>query len=124
MMQETQQKQHDNAGKLQSVITDNLFPEVAHISDVKQVLELSKEYAQNISQEQLRAIVFLQDLGSNSYVHPNGNPYQKFIDKILAGYKTAVASPNYYLDVIEELIPKQPKPIVFAPNGKQVDGGR
>lgn len=124
MMQETQQKQHDNAGKLQSVITDNLFPEVAHISDVKQVLELSKEYAQNISQEQLRAIVFLQDLGSNTYVHPKGNPYQKFIDKILDGYKTAVANPNYYLDVIEELIPKQPKPIVFAPNGKQVGGIR
>lgn len=125
-MQDVQQQQKTlkSANTLQSVIGDNLFPEVQHISDVKQVLELMKGIAQNISQEQLRAIVLLQQLGENKVIHPNGSPYEKLIKNILTDYKTAVANPSYYLDTIEELIPKQPKPIVFAPNGKQVTTGR
>lgn len=123
-MQDTQQKTLKSANTLQSVIGDNLFPEVQHISDVKQVLELMKGIAQNISQEQLRAIVLLQQLGENTTIHPNGSPYEKLIKGILTDFKTAVANPSYYLDTIEELIPKPPKPIVFAPNGKQVTTGR
>lgn len=126
-MQDTQQQQQKtlkSANTLQSVIGDNLFPEVQHISDVKQVLELMKGIAQNISQDQLRAIVLLKQMGENKTIHQNGNPYEKLIEGILTDYKTAVANPAYYLDTIEELIPKQPKPIVFAPNGKQVTTGR
>lgn len=127
-MQDTQQQQQKqtlkSANTLQSVIGDNLFPEVQHISDVKQVLELMKDIAQNISQDQLRAIVLLKQMGENKVIHPNGSPYENLIKAILTDYKTAVANPAYYLDTIEELIPKQPKPIVFAPNGKQVTTGR
>lgn len=123
MQNETQTKQHNNAERLQSVISDNLFPEVQHISDVKQVLELAKEFAQNISQEQLRAIIMLQELGNNTVIHKE-NPYSKLIQAILTDFKTAVANPAFYLDTIEELIPKPPKPVIFAPNGKQVETGR
>lgn len=113
-----------NANTLQSVIGDNLFPEVQHISDVKQVLELMKGMSQNISQEQLRAIIMLKQLGENKVIHPDGNPYEPLVKAILTEYKTAIANPSFYLDTIEELIPKPPKPIVFAPNGKQVSTGR
>lgn len=113
-----------NANTLQSVITDNLFPEIEHVSDVKQVLELMKGLAQNISQEQLRAVIFLNQLGENKLIHPNGNPYEKLVKAITNDYKTAVANPAFYLDTIEELIPKPPKPVVFAPSGKQVNTGR
>lgn len=123
-VQQQQQKTLKSANTLQSVIGDNLFPEVQHISDVKQVLELMQDIAQNISQEQLRAIVLLQQLGENKVIHPDGSPYEKLIKGILTDYKTAVANPDFYLDTIEELIPKPPKPVIFAPNGKQVSTGR
>lgn len=123
-MMDIQKQTLKNANTLQDVITDNLFPELQHISDVKQVLELMKSMAQNISQEQLRAIMFLSELGENKVIHPDGNPYTKIVKAILNDYKTAIANPSFYLDTIEELIPKPPKPIVFAPNGKQVSTGR
>lgn len=113
-----------NANTLQGVIGDNLFPELQHISDVKQVLELMKGMAQNISQEQLRAIIMLKQLGENKVIHPDGNPYEPLVKAILNDYKTAIANPSFYLDTIEELIPKPPKPVIFAPNGKQVSTGR
>jgi len=113
-----------NANTLQGVIGDNLFPEVQHVSDVKQVLELMQGLAQNISQEQLRAVILLNQLGENKLIHPNGNPYAKLVKAIMNDYKTAVANPAFYLDTIEELIPKPPKPVVFAPSGKQVNTGR
>lgn len=113
-----------NANTLQSVINDNLFPEVQSVSDVKQVLELMKGLAQNISQEQLRAVIFLNQLGENKSIHHDGNPYEKLVKAIMTDYKTAVANPAFYLDTIEELIPKPPKPVVFAPSGKQVSTGR
>lgn len=125
-MQDTQQQQKQtlkNANTLQSVIGD-IFPEIQHVSDVKQVLELMKDIAQNISQEQLRAIVLLKQMGENKVIHQDGNPYESLIKAILTDYKTAVANPAYYLDTIEELIPKPPKPVIFAPNGKQVSTGR
>lgn len=113
-----------NANTLQGVIGDNLFPEIQHVSDVKQVLELMKGLAQNISQEQLRAVILLNQLGENKAIHPDGNPYAKLVKAIMNDYKTAVANPAFYLDTIEELIPKPPKPVVFAPSGKQVNTGR
>lgn len=123
-MMDIQKQTLKNANTLQSVITDNLFPEIQHVSDVKQVLELMKGLAQNISQEQLRAVIFLNQLGENKLIHPNGNPYEKLVKAITNDYKTAVANPAFYLDTIEELIPKPPKPVVFAPSGKQVNTGR
>ena len=113
-----------NGQKLQSVIGDNLFPNVQHISDVKQVLELMKGTAQNLREEQIRAILLLQELGNNTFLHGEKNPYQDIIKKITGEYKVAVADPGYYLDTIEELIPKPPKPIIFAERGRVVGGGR
>lgn len=125
-MQDTQQQQKTlkSANTLQEIMGDNLFQQPVHISDVKQVLESMKDVAQNISQEQLRAIVFLEQLGENSFIHKNGNPYKSLIKAVLKDYKVAVANPSFYLDTIEELIPKPPKPVIFAPNGKQVNAGR
>src|SRR5690554_6206664 len=113
----------DSAEKLQSVIGDNLFPQVQHISDVKQVIDSMKDTAQNLSQNQIRAILFLRDLGKNEYLHPDGSPYTK-IEKFIMEGKIHVADPDYFIDVIESLIPKPPKPIIMAPDGKQVQMGR
>ena len=114
-----------NGQVLQDVIGDNLFPEVQHISDVKQVLELMKETGQNIREEQIRAIILLEQLGENKFLHPDGNPYKSIIKEILDKYKVAVVNPSYYLDTIEELIPKPPKPIIMTERGKPVTvGGR
>uniref|UniRef100_UPI001967BF74 hypothetical protein n=1 Tax=Klebsiella pneumoniae TaxID=573 RepID=UPI001967BF74 len=64
-MMDIQKQTLKNANTLQGVIGDNLFPEVQHVSDVKQVLELMQGLAQNISQEQLRAVILLNQLGEN-----------------------------------------------------------
>lgn len=101
----------NNAEKLQSVISDDLFPQVQHISDVKQVLEEMRKNAQNLREPQIKAILLLKEMGENKYLHPNGNPYAALIDFIMEG-KTLVADPDYYIDTIEALIPKPPRPIV------------
>lgn len=113
--------QNSNAEKLQSVISDNLFPEVHHISDVKQVLEEMKTNAQELQQEQIRALILLKQMGENKYLHPEGNPYEDLIKFIMQG-KVHVADPEYYIKTIEALIPKPPKPIVMAEKAEK--GGR
>lgn len=105
--------QNTNAEKLQSAISDDLFPQVNHISDVKQVLEEMKGNAQNLREPQLKAIILLQQMGKNTYLYGNKNPYEKLIEFIMKG-KELVADPDYYIQTIEALIPKPPKPIVMA----------
>lgn len=106
----------ENGEKLQSVISDDLFPQMQHISDVKQVIEEMKNMAQNLREPQMKAVLLLKNLGENKYLHPEGNPYKKIIDFIMEG-KVLVASPDYYLDTIEALIPKPPKPVILAEKG-------
>lgn len=113
------------ANTLQDVISDNLFPHVEHISDVKQVLELSRDLGLSIKEPQIRAILYLEHLGSNTLLHPNGSPYKHIIKDILNKYKVAAVDQRYFLDMVMELIPKPPKPIVVTPNGKAIQvGGR
>lgn len=102
-----------NAAKIQSVIGDDLFPTVQHISDVKQVLDFMMTVAQPIREEQVRALILLNSLGENKRLHPK-NPYKSVIDNIMKEYKIGVADTKVYLETIEELIPKPPKPIIFA----------
>src|SRR5690606_21777501 len=109
-----------NADKLQSVISDDLFPQVAHISDVKQVLEEMKGNAQSLREQQIKGILLLNKMGENKYLHPAGNPYKKLVEFVMEG-KVHVADPAYYIDTIEALIPKTPKPIVMA---EKVPGGK
>lgn len=106
------------ANKLQEVISDDLFPNVQHISDVKQVLEFMQPNAQPLRQEQVRAIIYLQDLGDNTDMHPNGNPYKQLIEAIKKDFRQAVANPEFFLDTIEALVPKPPKPILMTQNGE------
>lgn len=112
-MQQTPIEQQ-NGQKLQSVISDDLFPQVAHISDVKQVIEEMEAKAQSLREPQLQGLILLKKLGENEYLHGNKNPYMDLYKELLSKYKIAVASPDYYLDTIEALIPKPPKPIVLA----------
>lgn len=107
----------ENAEKLQSVISDDLFPQVQHISDVKQVIEEMQGLSQNLREPQIKALLLLQSMGDNKYLHPNGNPYKGMYEYITGKGKTHVANPDYYLDTIEALIPKPPKPIVLADKG-------
>lgn len=104
-----------NADKLQSAISDDLFPQVAHISDVKQVIEEMTSKSQSLREPQVQALLYLKRLGENKYLYPDKNPYKEIYDYITKQGKTDVANPDYYLDTIEALIPKPPKPIVMAP---------
>jgi hypothetical protein len=110
-------QQHENAAKLQSVISDDLFPQVQHISDVKQVIEEMTKLSQNIREPQMKALLLLKRMGENKYLHPAGNPYKEIISYITGEGKTHVANPDYYLDTIEGLIPKPPKPVILAEKG-------
>lgn len=120
----------NNADKIQSVINDDLFPAVANISDVKQVLQFMEGVSQSLSEEQIRAVILLQNLGSNERLHGKQNPYKSIIESILGTekkvgeYKKAVAPTSVYLDTIQELIPKPPKPIILADNLKPAKGGK
>lgn len=109
----------DNGQMLQGVIGDNLFPEMQNISDVKQVLELQREHGQALREEQVRALILLETLGNNKELHGDKNPYLDIIKSITDKYKKAVVNPAYYLDTIEELIPKPPKPIILTERGGQ-----
>ena len=106
-----------NAEKLQSVISDDLFPQMQHISDVKQVIEEMKSTAQNLREPQMKALILLKSLGDNTYLHGDKNPYKEIHTYITGQGKTDIASPEYYLDTIEALIPKPPKPIIMAEKG-------
>ena len=117
-----------NNDTIQSVLTDDLFPNVSHVSDVKQVLEYMNDVAQEVSEEQLRAAILLEQLGNNKRLHPDGNPYIWMVDRLIGcedrkgdykiGYWKRVVSPtSVYLDTLQELIPKPPRPIVVAPKG-------
>src|SRR5690554_4206627 len=107
-----QDRGQTNADKLQSVISDDLFPQVQHISDVKQVLEEMKGNAQDLREPQIKAILLLKQMGENTYLHGDKNPYKELIDFIMKG-KELVADPDYFIDTIEALIPKPPKPIIM-----------
>ncbi|EXX79726.1 hypothetical protein RirG_002960 [Rhizophagus irregularis DAOM 197198w] len=106
-----------NAEKLQSVISDDLFPQVQHISDVKQVIEEMKHTSQNLREPQMKALLLLKSLGENKYLHGDKNPYIDLYKYIVGEGKTHIASPDYYLDTIEALIPKPPKPVILAEKG-------
>lgn len=114
-----------NAEKIQSILTDNLFPNVQHISDVKQVLEYFENVAQAVSEDQLRAAILLETLGNDIVLHPEGNPYSWIVERLIGtekqtGYwKKAVAPTSVYLDTLQELIPKPPRPLIVAPGGKE-----
>lgn len=116
--------EESNGNILNGVIGDDLFPTVNHISDVKQVLEEMKMNAQALREPQIKALIMLQNLGSNIYLHGKDNPYKDIIKQIKSEFKIAVSNPDYYLDTIQELIPKPPKPVILAANGKVVGGGR
>lgn len=109
--------QNTNGEKLQNAISDSLFPEVQHVSDIKQVIQEVEGKSQNLTQEQIKAIILLDSLGGNEYLHGETNPYKDLRTFIMDG-KALVAEPDYYIKVIEALIPKPPKPIVMAEKDK------
>lgn len=117
------EEKQDNVSKLQSAIGDDLFPQVTHVSDVKQVLELMNHNAQNLQEVQIKAILLLRELGKNEYLHGEKYPY-KDIEKLIMDGKELVSDPDYYIDTIEALIPKPPKPVIMAPDGKPVQQGK
>lgn len=114
-----------NNDKIQEILTDDLFPAAQHISDVKQVLEYIENVAQNVSQEQLRAAILLEELGNNTRLHKDGNPYLWLTQRLIGTekdkgiWKKAVAPTSVYLDTLQELIPKPPRPIVVTGEGKK-----
>jgi hypothetical protein len=112
-----QNSQNGNGQRLQGVISDDLFPNVQHISDVKQVIEEMTKLSQNLREPQVKALLLLQRMGDNKYLHPEGNPYKEIVKYITDEGKTHVANPDFYLDTIEGLIPKPPKPVILSEKG-------
>lgn len=110
----------NNADKIQQVINDDLFPTMQNISDVKQVLEFMQGVSQNLSEQQVKGLILLEMMGENKRLHGT-NPYKEITKSITDTYKKAVGETSVYLDTIEGLIPKPPKPIVLAEKDK---GGR
>lgn len=108
---------NQNGQKLQSVISDDLFPQVQHISDVKQVIEEMQSKSQNLREPQIQGLLYMMELGKNEYLHGDKNPYAHLYKYLTEKGKVAVGSPEFYLDTIEALIPKPPKPIVLAEKG-------
>lgn len=106
-----------NAQKLQDVINDSLFPQTVQVADVKQVLDFMKPVAQPLREEQIRAILYLQELGENKLIHPDGNPYKKLIEAVV-NYREQIADPEFYIDTIEALVPKPPRPILVTNDGQ------
>lgn len=101
-----------NQDRIANVINETLFPQVQHVDGVKQVLEFMQNVSQSLSQEQIRALILLQELGNNKRLH-NKNPYEDIIKAIEGKYKIAAADTSVYLDTIQELVPKPPRPIIF-----------
>lgn len=112
---------YNNADKIQSVINDDLFPNVQHVSDVKQVLEFMSDYAAPFSEDQVRAFLLLEAMGNNTRLHGDKNPYASIIKQMKQEFKKSVARPETFLRTIEELIPKPPKPIIMA-DGRAMKG--
>lgn len=121
---DNQHKNQKAANAAQDILTDTLFAAPEHISDVKQVLEISKDFAQPLRQEQVQALIYLNHLGSNSLLHGDKNPYEDICKQITGDYKVATAPSGYYLDMVDELVPKPPKPIVVANNGRVIESKR
>lgn len=118
MINATANEKFNNASKIQSVLSDDLFPTVNHISDVKQVLEFMTGVAAPLTEPQIRALILLEELGKNKRLHGSTDPYKSIRDKISGDYKKAVADTSVYLDTIQELIPKPPRPIIMAEKGQ------
>lgn len=110
-----------NADTIQQVINDDLFPNVQHVSDVKQVLEFMSDYAAPFSEDQVRALILLEAMSENERLHGKTNPYKSIIKAIKEEYKKSVARPDTFLKTIEELIPKPPKPVIMA-DGRAIRG--
>jgi hypothetical protein len=102
----------NNQGRIENVINDTLFPQTKHVDGVKQVLEFMEDVSQSLSEEQIRALILLQELGNNKRLHKK-NPYEGLIKAIEGKYKIAAADTSVYLDTIQELVPKPPRPIIF-----------
>jgi hypothetical protein len=106
---------NSNADDIQKAINQDLFPTSApQVDNIKQVLAFMEDVAQPISEDQVRAIILLTELGSNERLHDKKNPYDLIIKNISTLYKKAVAPTEVYLETIERLVPKPPKPIVMA----------
>jgi hypothetical protein len=105
---------HKNADLIQNTINDDLFPNTPPVVDgIKQVLAFMENVAQPISEAQLRAIILLEHLGNNKQLHDK-NPYSELIKQIQNEYKKKVANAGFYLETIEALVPKAPKPIIMS----------
>lgn len=114
---------HKNADIIQNTINEDLFPTAPPIvADIKQVLAFMENVAQPISEAQLRAILLLEHLGNNKQLHGAQNPYADIIKKLQEDYKRKVAPTGVYLETIEALIPKAPKPIIMAEKAEK--GGK
>lgn len=108
---------------IQDIMSESLFEQNPSIADLKQIINELKDKAQNLREPQIKALLLLKNLGENTYLHDK-NPYADIIKNIEDKYKIAAAAPAYYLDAINETVPKPPKPVIVAPDGKVINQNR
>lgn len=108
---------------IQDIMSESLFEQNPSIADLKQIINELEDKGQNLREPQVKALLLLQHLGDNKYLHAK-NPYSHIIKAIESSYKTAVTNPEYYLDAIHETVPKPPKQVVMTGDGKVLNNNR
>lgn len=92
-----------NEDKLQSAISADLFSSQPSIDGLVQVLKFMEDHAQPLSTGQLKAIAYLNYLGTRP-LHHGKNPYKPLIDWI-ADSAIVHSDPGVYLRTIEAVLP-------------------
>ena len=96
--------------KLQSIINNDLFSSTPMVDGLKQVLQFMEPHAQPLSQEQLRAIAYMNFLGMRELhadfrkANKGKHPYSDHIKWVMES-AIAHADPGVFIRTIEAVLP-------------------
>ena len=110
--------------KLQSIINNDLFSSTPMVDGLKQVLQFMEPHAQPLSQEQLRAIAYLNYLGMRPLheeyrkANKGKHPYSDHVKWIMES-AIAHADPGVFIRTIEAVIPPQQTQVIQQSERRQ-----
>lgn len=110
--------------KLQSIINNDLFSSTPMVDGLKQVLQFMEPHAQPLSQEQLRAIAYLNYLGMRELhaeyrkANKGKHPYSDHVKWIMES-AIAHADPGVFIRTIEAVIPPQQTHVIQSSERRQ-----
>lgn len=106
-----------------SSVVDDLFQDVSNNSGVNiaEVIDRVLPYSHGITEKQLRLVLYLKNLGENQFLHGGENPYLDLCNEIISS-RTYFTDTDFIIDMIDNLIPKPAKPLIFVDkNGMKDD---